>query len=156
MTRLTTQLAKHLRDIHFGGNWTCANLKDTLKDITWQQATTEVHGLNTIATLVNHITYYVNAQLEVMQGKPLNAKNELSFAHPPIQSQQDWENFLAPIWTNAEQLIQLIEQLPDSILVEHFTHEKYGNYYRNIQGNIEHMHYHLGQIALLKKIIATL
>ncbi|HAI83731.1 MAG TPA: DUF1572 domain-containing protein, partial [Chitinophagaceae bacterium] len=28
-----------------------------------------------------------------------------------------------------------------------------GTYYRNILGLIEHTHYHLGQIALIKKII---
>jgi hypothetical protein len=29
--------------------------------------------------------------------------------------------------------------------------EKYGNYYRNIHGIIEHIHYHLGQIVLIEK-----
>jgi len=32
---LTEQIAKHLREIYFDGNWTCSNLKDNLADITW-------------------------------------------------------------------------------------------------------------------------
>ena len=32
--------------------------------------------------------------------------------------------------------------------------EKYGNYFRNLTGIIEHLHYHLGQIVLIKKLIA--
>jgi hypothetical protein len=30
---------------------------------------------------------------------------------------------------------------------------KYGNYYRNLHGIIEHTHYHLGQIVLIKKLL---
>ena len=47
----------------------------------------------------------------------------------------------------------LIEQLQESKLWEDFSENKYGNYYRNICGIIEHIHYHLGQIVLIKKII---
>lgn len=52
---LTTQLAKHLKDVHFGGNWTTSNFKDNLADVNWHQATTLVHSFNTIATLVYEI-----------------------------------------------------------------------------------------------------
>jgi hypothetical protein len=150
---LTTQVAKHLREVHFGGNWTWSNMRDTLQDVTWQQAMTKVDDFNTIAILTVHTTYYVKALLDVLQGKPLNAKDELSFNLPVIQSQQDWEQLLEQAWENAEMAAQLIEKLPDSLLLENFEDEKYGNYYRNIQGNIEHMHYHLGQMVLIKKLI---
>jgi len=58
---LSKQIAQHFSAVHFGGNWTAINLKDTLEDITWQQAITKVHNLNTIATLVFHLNYYVSA-----------------------------------------------------------------------------------------------
>jgi hypothetical protein len=83
---LPAQIAKHFRDAHFGGNWTFVNLKDTLKDVSWQEATTKPGSLNTIAALVFHINYYVNAILEVLQGKQLNAHDKYSFDLPPIQS----------------------------------------------------------------------
>ncbi|MES2560171.1 MAG: DinB family protein [Bacteroidota bacterium] len=150
---LTQNIAKHLRDIHFGGNWTVSCMKDALTGLTWEQASTKVYDFNTIAVLTYHTTYYVAALLEVLQGKPLNAKDEYSFNLPPIRSQHDWEQLLDKAWMQAEQAAQLIEKLPDSQLLENFTDEKYGNYYRNIQGNIEHMHYHLGQIVLIKKIV---
>lgn len=152
---LSKQLAKHLRDVHFGGNWTCVNLKDTLSELTWQQAITKVYSFNTIATLVNHIHYYAEVQIRVLRGEPLDAKDELSFAHPPINNQQDWENILNKMWDDAETLANLIEQLPDRALWEHFTDEKYGTWYRNLQGNIEHMHYHLGQIVIIKKMLQS-
>ncbi|XZF13446.1 DinB family protein [Chitinophagaceae bacterium MMS25-I14] len=150
---LTAQIAKHLRDVHFGGNWTTSCLKEHLSDVTWEQANAEVYSFNTIATLVYHTNYYVDAVLKVLQGAPLNASDKYSFDHPPVQSQEDWENMLNKVWTDARTFAELIEQLPDSILDEDFTDKKYGSYYRNLQGIIEHTHYHLGQIILIKKIL---
>ena len=150
---LTAHIAKHLRDVHFGGNWTASNLKDYVAGITWQQATKQVYSLNTIAALVYHINYYVSAILGVLKDQPLNAKDIYSFDHPSILSQEDWDQLLNKTWTDAEDLASLIEQLPESKLGEIFSDEKYGNYYRNLHGVIEHIHYHLGQIVLIKKII---
>jgi hypothetical protein len=150
---LTKQIAKHFREIHFGGNWTCSNLKDNLADVTWQQATTQVYSFNTIAVLVYHANYFVNALLMVLQGQLLNANDKYSFDHPPIHSQHDWEKLLDKVWSDAENAARLIEQLPESKLGENFADAKFGSYYRNIHGIIEHTHYHLGQIVLIKKIL---
>ena len=151
--KVSTQIAKHLRDVYFGGNWTAVNLKDTLEGISSEQATTQVKDFNTIATLVNHMTYYVTAVHKVLEGEALNAKDVYSFEHPPIQSQTDWENMLDKVWKEAEAFASLIEQLPDEQLMEDFSDNKYGNYYRNLNGIIEHFHYHLGQISLIKKML---
>ena len=150
---LPEQIAKLFRDVHYGGNWTSVNLQESLTDVTWQQATTKVYSFNTIAALVYHMNYYVSAVLKVLQGEPLNASDKYSFDHPPILSQQEWEKLLNKTWTDAENFAILLEQLPESKLGEIFSDEKYGNYYRNIHGVIEHCHYHLGQIVLIKKIL---
>ena len=151
---LTAQIAKHFREVHFGVNWTWSNLKDNLADVTWEQATTQVHGLNTIAALVFHIHYFVGVTLKVLQGGPLEGSDKYSFDLPPIQSQEDWENLLAKVWADVETYAALIEQLPEQQLWEVFSQEKYGNYYRNLHGIIEHTHYHLGQIVVIKKILS--
>ena len=150
---LTAQIAKHLREVHFGGNWTSVNLKESVADVNWQQATTKVYSFNTIATLVYHMNYYVSAVLKVLQGEALNASDKYSFNHPEILCREDWEKLLNKTWADAENFASLIEQLPGSKLGEIFSDEKYGNYYRNIHGIVEHIHYHLGQIVLIKKIL---
>lgn len=150
---LSAQIAKHFRDIHFGGNWTSVNLKQTLENVDWKQATTKVYSFNTIAVLVFHINYYVSAVTKVLLGGPLDAHDKYSFDLPPIQSQEDWEKLLKKMWTEAENFVTLVEQLPENKLGEVFSDEKYGNYYRNLHGIIEHTHYHLGQIVLIKKIL---
>jgi uncharacterized damage-inducible protein DinB len=149
----SAQIAKLIRAVYFGGNWCDVNLKDSLADVTWQQAKTKVFSFNTIGTLVYHMNYYVIAILKVLQGGPLDAHDKYSFDHPPIQSQEDWEKLLDNFWSDAEKFASLVEQLQDSKLGETFSDEKYGNYYRNIHGVIEHLHYHLGQIVLIKKLL---
>ena len=147
-------IAKHFRDVHFGGNWTAVNLKDTLDAVTWEQATAKVFSFNTIATLVFHTNYFVVALANVLKGTPLDAHDKFSFAHPPIASQQDWEDFLARVFADAESCAALIERLPESKLWEDFSDNKYGSYHRNIHGIVEHLHYHLGQIVLIKKLLS--
>ena len=150
---ITAQIAKLFRDIHYGGNWTAVNLKETLANISWQQATTKMYSFNTIAMLVYHINYYVSAVIKVLQGESLNASDKYSFDLPPIQSSEDWEKLLNTTWSDAANFANLVEQLPDDKLWETFVNEKYGNYYRNIHGVIEHCHYHLGQMVLIKKLL---
>ncbi|SEG60835.1 DUF1572 family protein [Sphingobacterium lactis] len=48
-----------------------------------------------------------------------------------------------------------IEQLDQDILTSTFVKKEYGDFERNIDGQIEHAYYHLGQIVLLKKIITS-
>lgn len=148
---IAKQIAQHYRDLHYGPNTTGINFKETLAGVTWQQATTKVKDLNTIAVLVFHVNYYVAGVAQVLEGGTLDIRDKYSFDMPPIQSEEDWEKLLAKFWTDAERFAHLIEQLPDDQLSKGFVLEKYGNYYRNLNGLIEHSYYHLGQIALLKK-----
>ena len=89
----------------------------------------------------------------MLEGEPLNAHDKYSFDLPAIRSREDWDNLLDNTWTNAEKFACLIEQLPESKLWENLSVDKYGTNYRNLQGIIEHVHYHLGQIVLIKKIL---
>lgn len=121
--------------------------------ITILCSATQVHNLNTIVKLVYHLHYYIEAVTKVLEGEPLTAKDKYSFDHPPIQSQEDWEALRDRSYKVVEKLAALIEQFPDDRLEEVFEKEQYGNYYRNFTGIIEHVHYHLGQIVLIRKIL---
>ena len=150
---ITKQLAKHVRDMHFGGNWTVTNLKTVLADVTWQQAVTKVHDLNTIAALTYHINYFITVVTKVLAGGPLDGSDKVSFSHPPIESQADWDMLLQRIWQEAETFATYIEQLPNSRLDDLFLEPKYGTWYGNLGGIAEHFHYHLGQIVIIKKLV---
>ena len=152
-TAIVRQLAKHFKAIHFGNNWTDASLQEHLSEITWQEATQKVANLNTIVALTYHINYFVEALRDVLEGKPLTAKDQYSYDHPPIKSELDWSTLTDKVFKDAEAVINLISQLPEEQLNTPFVDEKYGTYYENIHGIIEHCHYHLGQIVIIKKLI---
>ena len=152
---LSNQIAKHFRDVYSGGNYAGVNLKDVLKNVDWKMATTKVDSFNTILALVYHIDYYVIAVSKVLQGEELNASDKFSFDHPQIQSAEDWNSFINKFWSDGENFAALVEQIDDDKFSEPFLDGKYGSYYRNIAGVIEHTHYHLGQIVLIKKMLLS-
>ncbi|MEY8758426.1 DUF1572 domain-containing protein [Chryseobacterium tongliaoense] len=149
-----SQLAKRFREVLLDGFWIAnTNFKDKLSDVNWQQATTKVDSLNTIAMLTFHIDYYIAGLVNVFEGGDLEIKDKYSFDLPPIESQEQWEELLNKLWKDSEKFAILLEQMPDSKLDEVFIDEKYGTYLRNIEGMIEHSYYHLGQITLIKKLL---
>ena len=151
----SAQIARQFRQVIFGGNWTAVDFKATLADVTWEEALARRGELNTIAILVGHCHYYVRNVTKVLEGGPLEGKDALSFTHPPIQNTADWQAMLAAFYEESERFAQLVEAIPDTRWTEIFEQEKYGDYYRNIGGIIEHHHYHLGQIVWLKKWLRT-
>jgi len=149
----STAIAKHFRDVHFGGNWTCVNVRDTLADVTMEEALHKRDGFNTIAALAFHINYFVAAVLKVLEGGPLDAHDRYSFTHPPIESEAEWQRLREKVLSDAERFSTRVEQLPDDRLHTHMADPKYGTLDRNLHGIIEHTHYHLGQIVILKKLL---
>lgn len=150
---LPKQLAKHIRGVYFGGNWTSVNLTDTLADVSWQQASQKIGDLNTIVALAHHINYYVAGVSQVLEGGSLDIRDKYSFAHPTIESAEDWNVFRAKLRMDGERFAALIEQLPAENVWANMADPKYGNWFANLQGITEHCHYHLGQIRILKKLL---
>ncbi len=148
------ELARQFREVAFGGNWTAVDLKSSLENVTWKMATTKTSNLNTIAALTHHMTYYFKPVTKVLKGGQLIASDKESWELPNITTEDQWQKFIEDTLKDAELFAQAIENYPDDKLEAPFMDEKYGNYFRNISGIIEHLHYHLGQITLLKKLIS--
>jgi uncharacterized damage-inducible protein DinB len=145
------QLAGHIRQVFNGGNWTDSSLSGALRDIDREEAVKPRTPMHSIAELVFHIRYYFAAIVGVLEGGPLDASDRFSFDLPAIHGEKDWERLRDEAFELAERLAALVEALPDGRLQETFVEERYGTVLRNIMGVIEHTHYHLGQIVLLKK-----
>lgn len=149
-------IATHLMDVHNGNNWTDVNLSNTLKETSWQQAqqVTPI-SKNTIAAIVHHISFWNRAVAERASGKKPVIGDDNGFNVHAMQSEQDWENLKADNIRSAEELADAIRQMDTdklytAILPDHSTA------YKNFQGQVEHVHYHLGQIVMLKKYLDTL
>lgn len=150
------QLANRFREVILNGTWIAnTNFKDQLENLDYKVATAKFQDLNTISVLAQHIHYYIKGIKNVLLGGDLEIRDKFSFDFPPMESQQQWENFLDNFWKDSEEFAGLIETLPEEKLNADFANEKYGTYIRNLDGMIEHSYYHLGQIVLIKKIINT-
>ncbi|MEL6864241.1 MAG: DinB family protein [Bacteroidota bacterium] len=147
-------IAKRFREVLLDGRWIAnTNYKELLSDLSWQQATTPIGSLNTIAALTFHIDYYIGGVLQVFEGGSLDIRDKYSFDLPPIRSQADWEKLVHQLWQHSERFAQHIESMSEEQLLAPFVKAQYGDYLRNIEGMIEHCYYHMGQIAILKKMI---
>ncbi len=148
----TVEIANRFREVILNGTWIAnTNFKDQLENLDWEIAVKPIQNLNTIAILAQHIHYYINGINQVFKGGTLDIKDKFSFDFPPIDSQEQWNNFLIKFWKDSEEFALLIEQMSDEKLNENFVEEKYGTYKRNIDAIIEHSYYHLGQIVSIKK-----
>ncbi len=149
-------LASRLREVLLSGKWIAnTNFLEQIQDLDWEKANRQVGNLNTIALLTFHLNYYLEGLLVVLQGGELTIKDKYSFEMPPLQSELDWKQLADTFLKNAEAFACQVEALPDTLLDEPFTHEKYGSYLRNIEGVIEHSYYHLGQITLIRKLLES-
>jgi hypothetical protein len=97
--------------------------------------------------------HYVRAVMERMENKPRTLTHEQSVEEPEIHSEADWQALLERMWANGEKFATAIEHFPEAKLWEVFMAPEYGNGFRNISGVIEHNHYHLGQIVVVKKMV---
>lgn len=152
---VSANIANQFREFYFGVNWTFVNLKDTLDSVDHRMALAKVRDFNTIATLAFHIMYYSKGVAQVLEGGPLEIKDKFSFDHPPIHHEKDWVMFKEQLWAHGEAFCKLVENVEESKLHEDIDKPIYGSLYRNLCGIIEHGHYHLGQIVMLKRIISA-
>lgn len=151
---MNQDLANRLQEVLLNGKWIAnTNFLEQIKSINWKQAITKIENINTIALLTFHINYYLKGLINVFEGGSLDIKDKFSFDMPDIQNEVDWLNLVLDFQKNAEQFIIHIEKMDDDTLLKPFVKQEYGSYLRNIEAQIEHSYYHLGQISLIKKII---
>lgn len=72
---------------------------------------------------------------------------------PEIKSDKDWNDLVNEFISTAEKFINHVEKMDDRVLNQPFVKAEYGTYLRNIEAQIEHSYYHLGQVSLIKKLI---
>jgi uncharacterized damage-inducible protein DinB len=148
-------ISQQIRSAFFGSNWCGLSLQQELNDLPVEQAIRSQPHSHSIAELVFHIGYYFQGVGDVLRGGPLEIKDKFSFEMPAISTGMEWRSLLDRTWQTAEDFIQCVESLSEEQLSGTFVDEKYGDYYRNLTGIVEHLYYHLGQIVLLKKGMST-
>ncbi len=153
MMNRSQTISARLQEVLLDGTWIAnTNFKAQITSIDWQQATQQVHHLNTIAALTFHINYYLSGLLNAFKTGRLEISDKYSFNLSPIKSQLDWDTLVADFLNNAQRFVDVIKHMDDAKFDQPFIDEKYGTVLRNIEGVIEHSYYHLGQVVLVKKL----
>ncbi len=153
---LSKDLANRLREVLLNGKWIAnTNLQEQLTSINWKQATYRIGHLNTIAQLTFHISYYLRGLVDVFEGGELLIKDQYSFDMPEITSEADWNHLVQEFLITSKKFISEVEKMDDNLLRQTFVKEEYGSYLRNIEAQIEHSYYHLGQISMIKKLLVN-
>lgn len=146
--KLIQAIAQHFYEVNHGGNWTDAAVKDILQGITWQQATKKNGEANTIALLLFHMDFYNRVVYDRLVGVKRHFEHEESL-QCTISNEAEWEQLKATYFENVSKIHQAILAFDEDRLFEETTRN---TPYKNLHGLIEHIHYHLGQIALLKRL----
>lgn len=145
-------IAQHIIDAHEGGNWTGNSLREALKNVSLTAATaTTKASTNTIASLVHHLTYWNNIMMRRIAGEVVDIPDVNGFDVPLLTTEKEWEVLQQNNLRSAHGLAAAIlkderQDLSDPIL------PGYSSAYKNFQGCIEHIYYHLGQITMIKQL----
>lgn len=149
--RIADQLASTIN----GEAWYGDPLSEILKGVTARQA--EAHPIaqaHSIWELVVHVEAWVKFAHGAMQGTPIPAwpamPKELDWPLVTQTSESDWKKATQSFFDSHLKLVDAIQGFGDERLEETVPGRKY-NFYRLLQGMIQHAVYHAGQIALLKK-----
>lgn len=144
-------LAQHIQEAFVTQNWCGPGILPLVQNLTWQQATQVPIGNHSVATLTFHVQYYLQAICQVLQHQPVTVTDTKSFDLPAITSETDWQQLLAQTNQQVQATCDALQNAPNTVWETWFIAEKYGTVQHNIMGIINHVYYHLGQIALIKK-----
>lgn len=146
-------VAQHLLDVYKGNNWTEVNIADTLKDVTLSEAiiVTEASP-NTIAALVHHLAFWNSAMTARLKGTEMKIPEDNGYKTPDLKTEADWQRIKDDNMASAAELADIIGNIDEERLFQPIVPGR-SSIYKNVQGTVEHIHYHLGQIVILKKLI---
>ena len=151
--KLTDAIANHITDVYNGENWTGVNFETTLRDVTFEDATTVTKAsVNTIAKLLYHTAFYNNIALERINGNNPAINNDNGFDMPAITSKKEWHQLLKDFGASVTRLANAVAQFPEDRLWQ-INPRGNGTFYQLFHGIAEHMHYHLGQVVILKNLL---
>ncbi len=153
---ITSLIAQHLLAVHEGNNWTDVNIADVLKDVTTQEASTLTPASrNTIEALLHHITYWNRIMVQRINGIKVEISESNGFKTLPLLTDADWNHLKEDNIASAHELSKAIMSVNERRLPQPII-EDYSSTYKNLQGTVEHVHYHLGQIVLIKNLMRAL
>ncbi len=142
-----------LQETATGNNWTGINAHQILNDITAETATKKLNEKHlNIAELTAHLTCWNYVIAKRLDGENQELTKEEDFPTINNLNEESWNDLKQNFIDSFHFLIDKLTEKEDAILDQPMF-EGSSLSYRNLHGQISHLHYHLGQIMLLKKLL---
>lgn len=149
-------IAEHLLDVYAGQNWTEVNLQFTLADISYEEASQLTPAsANTIAGLLHHLIFWNHVMADRVRGVQVAIPESNGFENAPLEDVDQWHSLQVACFKSGKALAEVISKLTAEELQQPIL-SGYPTAYKSLQGCVEHVHYHLGQIVILKQLIRAL
>lgn len=146
-------IAGHLLDVYAGQNWTEVNLKSTIDDVTYTEAgQITPASSNTIAGLVHHLAFWNQVMTLRIRGEKVEITESNGFDNAPLADEDEWQSLKKDCFKSGKDLAEAIRTLRNEQLAQEIL-PCYPSAYKSLQGAVEHVHYHLGQIVILKQLL---
>lgn len=144
-------LSESLQHIYHGKPWLDVTLLDHLQDVNAQQAAQRVNQSHNIWELVNHLIYWHQNVIRKLHGQAADQEGDLpDFYMPENHGENNWQATLQRLEHSIMQMVETIRNFPEEKLYVYVPESQHTAYYY-INGVLQHVAYHLGQIVLLRK-----
>ena len=147
------RLAEQLRLALDGAPWLGPSLMDLLGDVTAEEATARpVPAAHTIAELAGHLLTWAATARVRLSGVAAEPTPEEDW--PPLHALDAaaWEALRERVHREHAQLAAEVEALSAEALDDVVPGRPYAAYFL-VQGVVQHLTYHAGQVALLKRAL---
>ncbi len=150
--KIQSLIAQHVLHAHEGGNWTGNSVKEALKDVSLESAVSVTPGsANTISGLVHHLTYWNNIMVRRILGESPEIPEINGFDVEPLTSQEEWDRLKSLNIESAHLLASTILNFDCDDITKPIL-PGYSSAYKSLNGCVEHIYYHLGQITIIKNL----
>ncbi|HKD85284.1 MAG TPA: DinB family protein [Terriglobales bacterium] len=148
------RILNHYDDALSGEPWHGDAIWQVLDGISAHQAAARpIPDFHTIWEIVMHMTFWEGVATQRLAGRRAGLVEELNFPAMPALTEENWRRTLDEFRASNRAFREAFARL-DPAKLDELTAAGKRTFYGEAHGILEHHIYHIGQIAMLKKITA--
>jgi uncharacterized damage-inducible protein DinB len=139
-----------------GEAWHGPSVMEVLKDVgATTAAARPIAGAHSIWVLAQHLAATQSIMLRRIRGEEAGLHDSDFWEHMPAPTSDNWRALLDRLTRQETELEAAIAAFPESRLDDRLMKSRDTTAYTSFHGIAQHHTYHAGQIALLKKAVAS-
>lgn len=144
-------ISKLVNDQYNGDPWIGVSISETLKGVDAAMAAQNIHGLNSIWQIVQHMVCWRETLLRRLEGQDAPSPADNFIVHVTDPSDHAWKLVLQRLQTSQDSinnfLLEGVTNLYEPPAGSDYTR------YELMEAILQHDAYHLGQIVIIKKML---